>query len=71
MTQSLLDRAVARATGESPATIRHMGFSLLGPVETDDDLDDMPRPRTVNWDFLDAERIGFLPQRARCRRRSA
>jgi hypothetical protein len=29
MTQSQLDRAVARATGESVATVRGLGFSLM------------------------------------------
>jgi hypothetical protein len=71
MTQSMINRAVARATGESRATIRHLGFSLLGPVETADDLHELHRPQTVNWDALDTERQGFLPQRARYRRRSA
>ena len=31
MTQTTLDRKVARATGESLATIRHLGFSLACP----------------------------------------
>ena len=31
MTQRHLDRAVARATGESVATIRRLGFGLAGP----------------------------------------
>jgi hypothetical protein len=29
MTQSQLERAVARATGESVSQIRHLGFSLV------------------------------------------
>lgn len=67
MNQSQLDRAVARATGESLRTIRRMGFSILNPTENFDDLDAMPRPQTVNWDHVDASRPGYLPQRARCR----
>ncbi len=67
MKQSLLDRAVAHATGESLATIRRMGFGIVDPTATQDDFDALPRPRTVNWDRLDAGRPGFLPQRARCR----
>jgi hypothetical protein len=67
MTQSQLDRAVARATGESLVTIRHMGFSPLVPMATHEDLDALPRPQTVNWDRLDSHRPGYLPQRARCR----
>ena len=31
MKQSALDRAVARATGESIAVIRRMGFSVINP----------------------------------------
>ena len=31
MTQSSLERSVARATGESVERIRRMGFSLLSP----------------------------------------
>ena len=71
MTQPQLNRAVARATGESRSTIHRMGFSLLDPPENLNDLDALPRPQTVNWDRLDARRPGFLPQRARCRRKSA
>ncbi len=35
MTQAHLDRAVARVTGEDPATIARLGFVVLtrGPVE--------------------------------------
>ena len=39
MTQRLLHRAVARATGESTATVRRMGFSLVDPTENLDDLE--------------------------------
>ena len=70
MTTSLA-RAVARVTGESPVTIRRMGFSLLGRVDADADLDGYFRPQAVDWDRLDAKRVGVLPQRARDRRKSA
>jgi hypothetical protein len=55
MTQSRLNRAVAHATGESLATIARLGFVPLtfGPVERE--------PQVVNWDKLDAERIGLFP----------
>jgi hypothetical protein len=33
MTQAQLDAAVARATGESHATIRSLGFSLVTPLQ--------------------------------------
>jgi hypothetical protein len=65
MKQSLLERAVALATGESIATIRRMGFSMLGPNSGNSEL---PRPQTVNWDRLDAQRPAYLPQRARLQR---
>lgn len=55
MTQVQLNRAVARATNESVATIARMGFVPLtrGPVERE--------PQVVNWDRLDAERVGLFP----------
>lgn len=67
MKQSQLERAVARATGESRSTIHHLGFSLLDPTASLDDRDDLPRPRTVDWDQVDAGRTGVVFQRARCR----
>lgn len=68
MKQSLLDHAVALATGEALSTIRSRGFSILDPTAGDRDFDELPRPRTVNWDRLDAERPAYLPQRARLHR---
>jgi hypothetical protein len=68
MTQSQLERAVARATGESLSTVRSMGFNLFDPTATQEDLDALPRPQTVNWDRLDSNRPGYLPQHARCGR---
>jgi hypothetical protein len=69
MKQSLLERAVASATGEAISTIRRRGFSILDP--TDQDFDELPKPRTVDWDRLDALRPAYLPQRTRLRRQSA
>ena len=63
MTQSELNRAVARATGESYSTIRRMGFSIFAPEEAQDELDSLPQPQTVDWDQLDSQRLAFLPQR--------
>ena len=72
MTQNQLVHDLARITGETVATIRHLGFSLADP---DDISFDPERPRrrrrphhTVNWDQLDAQREPYLPQRSRCRR---
>jgi len=61
MTQSDLDRQVARRTGESLDTIRGMGFTPLSaiPYETE------ARPNVVDWDKLDTERMGIFPPRRR------
>ncbi len=50
MTQTELNAAVAKATGESLATIAAMGFSLAAEVH--DDLDEAPisEPQVVDWD---------------------
>ena len=56
MNQSQLDRAVARATGESLSTIRQMGFSAVVGEPTEQYRD----PLVVDWDSLDAQhRCGF------------
>ena len=57
MTQSELDRAVARATGENLRVISCLGFTLADPVFVEHD----PEPcdiedKTVDWDAVDAER---------------
>ncbi len=67
MKQSHIDRAVARATGDTLGTVRRMGFSLVDPTADLDDLDELPTPLTVDWDRLHASRPGYLPQRTRCR----
>ena len=56
MTQAELERELSELTGESLATIRHRGFSLV-------DFHDRG-PQIVDWDALDAERVSYLPQRA-------
>jgi hypothetical protein len=43
MTQRLLDRAVARATGESVSTIRRLGFGLASSEQ----LPDQPETTTA------------------------
>ena len=70
MTQTSLDRQVARATGENIATIRRMGFQIACPplVVFDrepnvDQLDD--EPAIVDWDQLDAERVSYFLERFR------
>ncbi len=63
MTQRDINRAVARATGESIRTINNMGFVPLtaGPVEHE------RRPLVVDWDELHSQRESCFPQRSRQR----
>jgi len=63
MTQAELDRAVAAATGETLGTVRHRGFSIVEVPE--------PAPRIVDWDELDAARVGLLPDLRRSLQRAA
>ena len=71
MTQTQLNRAVARATGESPSTIRHLGFGIADPAVVCHDPESLRRPRIVNWDRLDIQRASYLPQRSHWQRKSA
>ena len=73
MTQCQLNRAVARATGETINTINHMGFSIADPEHVCFD----PEPsgaqdirhiedRMIDWDWLDRRRnVPVVPQRSR------
>ena len=58
MTQSEIDVAVARATGESVTTIRSLGFGLdpEPKLEHEDD-----QPRVLDWDEVDARRSVVFP----------
>lgn len=57
MNQSQLDRAVARATGESLDTVSRMGFSIANPESVHYDPEpSRRRPLVVDWDQLDARR---------------
>ena len=57
MNQPQLDRAVARATGESLHTINCMGFSIADPAAVHYDPEpSRQRPQVVDWDALDAQR---------------
>lgn len=62
MTQTDLNRAVARATGESISRIAGMGFVPVRPVAYERD------PLTVDGDELDARRPGLFPLRPRQRK---
>ena len=73
MTQRQLNRAVAKATGESVGTIHQMGFSVADPRQVCHD----PEPsdpgdireiedRIVDWDRYDRRRnVPMVPQRSR------
>ncbi len=55
MKQADLDRAVARATNETVAEIRHRGFSLADPLDVrfDPELEEV---HYVDWDTSQAAR---------------
>ncbi len=54
MTQAELNRAVARATGETVKTIADRGFIPLEPVGDDHE------PLVVDWDELDRQRYAAM-----------
>ena len=60
MTQRQFEREVASATGESIDTIRHRGFSLVEP--------EYPKPLVVDWDEVEALRLGVFPGRVAAQR---
>jgi hypothetical protein len=61
MTQAELNRQVARATGETVAEIRHMGFSFADEAEPGFDPEATEYGQQVDWDAIDAERYALLP----------
>lgn len=56
MTQRELERELARKTGETMDTIRRRGFSLVELPDSE--------PQVVDWDELEAERVGIFPGRS-------
>jgi hypothetical protein len=61
MTQNELNRAVARATGETVSTIDSLGFVPLTSVPRERE----PEEYAVDWDALDAERrLSVFPRRS-------
>ena len=58
MTQAEVDRAVARATGESVRTIQRLGFLIADPDSelTDPDDEDLG-PYVLDWDELERQRL--------------
>ena len=60
MTQAELNRAVAKATGESVGEIARRGFVLLTPTPVEEEL------LVADWDEIQAERIvPIFEQRSR------
>ena len=67
MRQADLDRAVARATGESVATIRRLGFLLDDPSANRDEPDaEVYDAVVIDWDVLEAQRYVGSNGRPRC-----
>ena len=66
MRQADLDRAVARATGETVATVKRLGFLLDDPIGEYDELDaevcdtEACGPRVIDWDVLEAQRYADM-----------
>jgi len=55
MKQAELDRAVARATGETVSTIKRLGFLLAEPADCLDPETDEHGPYVIDWDELEAQ----------------
>jgi hypothetical protein len=62
MSEGDLNRAVARATGETIRTVARLGFSLVEPDLTNEDqkLSEI-EPKMVDWDALDEQRVALMP----------
>ena len=58
MTQAEVNRAVARATGESVRTIQRLGFLIADPdSELTNPDDEELGPYVLDWDELERERL--------------
>lgn len=69
MSQTEVNRAVARATGESVGTIQRLGFLIADPETDVEDSDDEDLgPYLLDWDELDEQRLesGSRPLEAAC-----
>ena len=64
MTRSRVERAVARATGESLVTVQRLGFSIVEQQANICD-DPPPRPSSIDWEVLQRRRVGIFPARRR------
>ncbi len=56
MHQSDLNRAVSRATGETVATIKRLGFLIADPDLDLDPHDEDLGPYVIDWDELETAR---------------
>ena len=56
MKQADLDRAVARATGETVSTIKRLGFLLADPADCLDPDSEQLGPHVIDWDELELQR---------------
>ncbi len=62
MSPARLNRAVARALGESIREIRRRGFGPADPLEPEFDPEpDEPSPQIVDWDALAQDRYALFP----------
>lgn len=65
MTQAELNRAVARATGESVAEVKRIGFLLAEPdTEIPDPDDEDLGPSVFDWDEFDEMRMAASERHA-------
>ena len=61
MTHSEVEKAVALATGETRREIRRRGFSIVQSEITLDAEYGIRAPQMIDWDELDAMRVGLFP----------
>ena len=64
MKQADIDRAVARATGETVSLIKRIGFGLVDEVDVFDLDPDFRQPHVVDWDELELQRNTWRPHDA-------
>jgi hypothetical protein len=65
MKQADIDRAVARATGETVSTIKRLGFLLDEPANRVDPDAEENGPYVIDWDEQETERPERTTRRPR------